>query len=135
MYVLFYKAKGQLLDRIIRLVTKSKYSHVEIFSNGYIYSSSPRDGGVRRKAFNLALNTSKWDYLPIDLKVERLENFYTKTVNKKYDWLGVLRFILPFFKQNKNRYFCSEWVGECLRYSQPELLTPQDLYNLIKNND
>tara|TARA_R110001606_G_scaffold390081_1_gene556778 strand:- start:62 stop:238 length:177 start_codon:yes stop_codon:yes gene_type:complete len=53
----FYKGHGQLLDRVIRWVTRSSFSHVEILravpamsvdgAQSRAWSSSGRDGGVR----------------------------------------------------------------------------------------
>ena len=47
--IAFYKAKGNIIDKSIRLWTRSKYSHCEIVIGENWYSSSPRDKGVRAK--------------------------------------------------------------------------------------
>lgn len=48
--------------------TRSPYSHVEVIINGVCYSSSLRDGGVRKKAIDLS--KPHWRTIPIDWRTE-----------------------------------------------------------------
>lgn len=63
-----YKARGNWVDKIIRLFTGKPYSHCEVaikigLSVYQCYSSSPRDGGVRVKTMRLPAD--KWDLIPV----------------------------------------------------------------------
>ena len=84
----FYKAEGNFYDKLIRSVNRTKYSHVEINIDGYCYSSSPRDGGVRRK--QIPLNPQQWDVLSLEVTEEHKQDilrFFEEQNGKAYDWL------------------------------------------------
>ena len=43
--------------------------------------------------------------------IEKLLAFLiSKFDNLKYDWFGLLSFVVPFFKQRPQRFFCSEFL-------------------------
>lgn len=86
-YLALYKGSGgslydRLTDWLIRKITKGKYSHCEIavkketnFTDRYdceeyyeCYSSSVRDGGVRKKVIHL--DDGKWDLIKLNNVVE-----------------------------------------------------------------
>ena len=136
-YLACYKGPAEGLFNIIfhKVVcwwTKSKYSHCEIVYKGEAYSSSSRDGGVRKKLIDF--NSGKWDLYTIEkLDGEFLITFYEETDECGYDYLGLFRFVLPFIKSSENRWFCSEWCAFVLKYEQPETYHIQSLVDRIKN--
>lgn len=134
----FYKAKGDWQDKVIRIWTKGPYSHVELIMDGYMYSSSPADGKVRKKPH--VVDDSMWEYVNIpNLEVKHILEFFDLTKNEKYDYMGILGFIIPL-KDRTNDWFCSEWCSNALKISgyekmyklEPSKLSPNGLYNLIK---
>ena len=134
----FYKAKGNYKDKLIRIWTNGQYSHVEIIIDGYMYSSSPRDGGVRKKKHTY--NTDKWEYINIKfIKKNNIIEFFKMTKKDKYDWFGILGFIIPI-KDRTHDWFCSEWVSNALKISEckklwtkePSKISPNKLYNILK---
>ena len=142
-YYAFYKAfeaKGRdYTDWIIAHWTLGPYSHVEIIVDDCMYSSSGRDGGVRRKKHTY--DSSSWDYVPIEVSddaIEKLDKFYEMTMNCKYDWLGILGFVLPVH-DSENRYFCSEWCSkagiimdiDCLYDKNPARISPNRLSRIL----
>jgi uncharacterized protein YycO len=107
--ILFYKARyGKIWDKLIGLWTFGPYSHVEIlFSDGVCFSSSPRDGGVRFK--NIHILPERWT--AIDMPTDQEENikkWCEKKVGLRYDWWGILGFVLPFVRQERKAWYCSE---------------------------
>lgn len=134
-YLAMYKARGNWVDKIIRLFTGRPYSHCEIaIDNGdkyRCYSSSPRDGGVRYKAMHI--DDSKWDLLPLpDITVVQVTDFYCQTMGKKYDFLGAIGCVLPLH-QKRSRYYCSEWCYEAIFGKAPKkALSPNELAKLCK---
>jgi len=136
----FYKAfeaKGAKKDDvIIAKWTRGPYSHVElIVLDDVMCSSSPRDGGVRCKEH--IYDKSTWDYITIDVETQditRYTKFYEVTKRLKYDWLGIVGFVLPVH-DNPKKYFCSEWTSkagiimgiECLYTKEPSRLSPNKL--------
>lgn len=120
-YLAFYKHKREttglknlwyrFFDEAIRLATRGKYSHCEVAAlreDGLYdcYSSSARDGGVRKKVMSLPFE--KWDLNPVDCEISQITAYFDKTKYSKYDYLGAGGLVLPF-TQNRGRYFCSEW--------------------------
>jgi len=128
--IAFYKSSGDLVDKTIRLLTKSQYSHCEIIYNDLWYSSSPRDKGVRKKV--ITEDNTKWDIFHIYIDEDRLQNIYTKYAASGYDFLGIFLSILFKFKiQDKNKVFCSEFLAEILGLAYPYMYTPESLYRYL----
>ncbi|OAV00220.1 MULTISPECIES: hypothetical protein [Moraxella] len=129
------KVGHRLCDGITRFITKGKYSHCEIAikvqGNIYhCYSSSIRDGGVRRKTMLL---DDKWDILPIDIPPAQVKQYFGATTGSGYDLLGALGVVFGL-RQHTSKYFCSEWCYNAIfgktggwRFS------PNDLYEITKD--
>jgi len=137
--VAFYKAnqpKANWKDKLIAKYTKGPYSHCEIIIDGYMYSSSPRDGGVRKKKH--IVDTNVWEYVFVDIESKNTLQFFGLTKGCKYDWLGILGFVIPL-KDRTNEWFCSEWCSTTLRISdykklwklEPSKISPNKLYDII----
>lgn len=112
--------------------TFSKYSHCEIVIDGYGYSSSARDGGVRKKLIDW--NSGKWDMIPLpDLDVDYVLNFYALTENDDYDYRGLAWFVIPAIKDHKTRWFCSEWAAAAFKLKNPQHYHIQSLVDYIES--
>lgn len=132
----FYKGppadKWHLLShKLTCWFTGSLYSHVELVIDGMAYSSSARDGGVRAK--QLDLTTGRWDVIDIEMVDPLAESdaleWFIERLGEKYDWAGVLRFVLPFVPQRSNQWFCSEAVATALGLDKPWRTSPGDLWD------
>lgn len=135
-YLAMYKAEGDWVDKVIRLFTGKPYSHCEIAVEvvegmPYCYSSSPRDGGVRRKIMKLP--KEKWDLIPLPYTSgQKVEAFYQKTRGKKYDFLGAVGCVLPL-RQKPSRYYCSEWCYEAIFGKAPDKpISPNRLSQIVE---
>lgn len=145
-YAVFYKGntskkgvKGlyeRLEDAVIRCATKGPYSHCELAikdKEGYytLFSSSPRDKGVRSKTARLDLN--KWDIIEIDVPQNNIINYFNQTRGARYDILGVLGIVLPV-KDKRSKFFCSEWCYNAIFNStEGHRIDPNRLYALLKD--
>jgi len=140
--IAFYRGRGgnfwqRLQDTLIRLFTRGEYSHCELaISMGNLsgeyecFTSSPRDGGVRFK--HMPLPSNEWELIPLEAYNRyQVMNFYLAYEGKKYDWAGVLGFVLRT-RQNPNRYFCSEFCAEFLGFPDPWRFSPNDLHAILK---
>jgi len=125
MQLAFYKGTGTFYDKLIRLVTFSKYSHCELVINGVSYSSSPRDGGVRLKIIPF---DDQWDIIEIVGDGVKAINFFNKNVGKKYDLWGAVKTVIPFVQNNSDKWFCSELIAAMLDLPKPRKWKPSDLY-------
>ena len=125
-------------DKLICLWTKGQYSHVELIVYDYMYSSSPTSGKVRKEPHTI--DNDVWEYVSIDnVNTDNILEFFELTKGKKYDWLGILGFIIPL-KDRTDKWFCSEWVSNALKISgyknlwiqEPSKISPNKLYKIVK---
>jgi len=139
----FYKVSGkgaEFEDKVINWWTgKEGFSHVEIVveENGklFMYSSSGRDGGVRRKPHTFDMNT--WKYVEVEIDRDKFYQFFKITENCKYDFMGILGFVFPF-QDREDKWFCSEWCSNVLKISgdkrfftkEPSRLSPNKFYEI-----
>ncbi|QDJ13073.1 enoyl-CoA hydratase [Mergibacter septicus] len=151
-YLALYKGKPsskieRIKDGLIRFFTKGIYSHCELvverveYLNGYhyereiiydCYSSSPRDGGVRKKQINI--NKDKWDLIQLDnITEEQIKSYFEKTKGKKYDIFGALGVVFGL-RERKSRFFCSEWCFNAIFNSNHGWrFSPNHLAAIFKN--
>lgn len=123
-----------VINRVIRWVTRSPYSHTEVCL-GYPFgkpvqclSSSGLDGGVRMKT--MQLSPDKWDVVPMPwvsqlavLDFARLER------GSRYDYAGCLRFAFPWLiGASKHRWFCTEVAAKVAGYPTPWRFCPGDFH-------
>lgn len=112
MKIAFYLARyGKPVDKIIDICSgRMGVAHVElIFSDGWWYSSSSRDGGCRFKRIELDYKWRAYD-LNVSVAQESLIRLSAqKTVDEhvKYNWAGVFGFVLPI-RDDPSKLFCSE---------------------------
>jgi hypothetical protein len=118
----------------IKFWTDSEYSHCELVfgkpnmhGSSLCASSSTRDGGVRFKWINL--EDGKWDLYDIpEFDESSAKNWFYNHQSQKYDYFGLLWFVLPIRKfNNPRRWFCSEAIGAALGLDRPHKLHPQRL--------
>lgn len=106
--------------------TRSKYSHCEIVIGDWCYSSSSRDGGVRKKQIDLT--SGKWDLIPLpNLDVNFVLEFYENTKDHRYDYFGLGWFVTRISRHSVNAWFCSEWCGTAQKFAGTHKLHIQDL--------
>lgn len=126
--VAFYKARGNLFDRLIRLWTGSPYSHCELVLDGRWLTSSPRDGGVREAQIDPDPDT--WDFLDLpQADAERIEALFQAERGAGYDWLGIACCqVLPLGLESRRRWFCSEFCAAALGLAHPARWSPGGLF-------
>lgn len=114
-YLAVYKGEGKLFNRLIRLWTRSRYSHCElVMPDGRWLSASAMDGGVRAK--HIELDFEHWDLIPLPwANAKLIESVFDRHEGKGYDWLGILLAqFLPLGIDSKRRMFCSEFCAAAL---------------------
>ena len=137
----FYRGRGDLLDRVIRWVTRSPYSHVEIIAltgtattDGHpqaeAISASYRDGGVRQRRIDLA--PDHWDLVAVPwANPTRVWAAALVEAGAGYDYAGlILSQLLHLRRGNGHRWFCSELVAYALDLPRPSAYSPGDLHDL-----
>ena len=128
MKVIFYKARhGNFIDKAIAFKTSSwtdrltgkwldGYSHCELlFKDGMMFSASQWDNAVRFEHHRY--NADKWEYTEVDLSELHCRAFAMQRNGEKYDYLGIVGFIVPFVKDDSKKSFCSEVCYDILQKS------------------
>lgn len=129
MKIIFYENRyGNWVDKLIRFKTatwterlngkwKDLPSHVELlFNDGMMFSASARENKVRFKKHNYRSKAWNRIDLPVSAKSEaKIRTWCESKVGLKYDYLGILEFVLPFIEDAPHRWFCSEVCDEALK--------------------
>ena len=126
-----------LMNRGVRFVTRSQYSHSEICignpfeSEVWCISASGVDGGVRAK--RMQLNPDKWDILPLPhVSEEDATQFLSRNEGDGYDYAGVARFLFPWaIGPSAKRWFCSEAAAAIVGLNEPWRFSPADLHIVV----
>ena len=132
-YLALYKGKGTLFNRLIRLWTRSKYSHCEIvMPDGSWLSASAMDGGVRVK--RIELNLEHWDLVPLSWACpHQITHVFERHTGKGYDWLGILASqLLPLAIDSPRRMFCSEFCAAALGFNPAQRYSPALLGEVVR---
>ncbi len=137
----FSSFRRRLVHELTCLLTRAKYSHCELVYPqaaqpiGACFhicdSASGRDGGVRRK--DIILYHSRWALVPVYASTKFADRTYQRHAGKKYDYLGALRAVLPFFKQSPQRWYCSEYVAAALNLPLSAGQSPKTLYHYLRS--
>lgn len=140
--IAFFKAcPYSIIDKSIRMWTRSKYSHVEfLFNTDVMFSSAPYEGTRFYRDYDL----SNYDIFYIDVTKAQNEKLYHYCISEngcKYDWLGIiLTQIVSMNRESKNKWFCSEFLIAGLKHIGifPEVgikscrFSPEDVHQFIK---
>jgi len=146
--VAFFKGsspRADIWDKIICWWTHGPYSHVTYVhenEEGELVecTASPEDGCVRCKPFNP--NPEDWDILDFEISDRNYQHaidFYKEISGDKYDWMGILGFVIPFIRDRAHDWFCSETVSNVFKIFgyrpfwiiKPGEISPNKLYKLL----
>lgn len=124
------KRDTRIAARVIQWWTGSIYSHCELVIDGWCYSSSAMDGGVRRKRIDL--DPEKWDVAPLPwADDQRALDYFTATDHHRYGWAGlVLSQLLNLNRSIDKAQFCSQWCAAALGLPSPATYSPRTLVEL-----
>lgn len=135
MHMAFYKGPASGLRQTVThngiILWDGPYSHCEILIDGWCYSSSSRDGGVRKKQIDVY--SGKWDLLDINFNPQYALDAFSATEGLEYDWYGVFRHALPILPEIETKWYCSEWCAYALGL-HIRFLTPSGLYRYLLAN-
>lgn len=132
--IAFYKGPPNPLWRkvghyAIRLWTWSKWSHAELVIDGWCYSSSVMDGGVRSKQIDL--DSGHWDVVPIeldDMQIAKALLWFASHDGNSYDFQNIARWVFPFIPQHPLQSVCFEAIGQALDMAGAHRLDADDLH-------
>ena len=141
MKLFFYYGPGDAVTKIIRLVTHGPYSHVELqFTDGCRFFSSGH--GLYTGSHMICdrkIYDHYWDeiLLPATEEAEkRAKGFIFDLIGLRFDWRGMVEFLIPVSIRRKPRY-CSSIIMDVLQQSLhmfPGIglrISPNGLYRLF----
>jgi len=146
MKLMFYYGPGDLVTKIIRLVTRGPYSHVELqFTDGCRFFASGH--GIFTGTHMICdrkIYGTNWDEILIPATWEQekaVERFTFHLIGFPFDWRGMISFLLPFFDRRREAKYCSSIVLDVLQHGLhmfPEAqlkISPNGLYRLFISRD
>lgn len=127
-----YKGSGQIGNAVIRWWTGSQYSHCELVVDGWCYSSSVMDKGVRRKLIDL--DSGHWDLIELPwAAAEFVRDYFDKTDHLGYGWGALVTSqFLNLGIGYADSQFCSEWCANALHIPNASAYSPQTLLELCE---
>lgn len=158
--IVFYKGPGNFRDHLVRMWTKSPYSHSEFGRSDGFYHSNDRFSLLSRLD-SLEISQNDWEMCRIVLPseiVERLERRQIKKNGTTYDWMGILfSQVFRLGLHDRKRWFCSKSNADDLGYAyklmqrsrkscfepflialqpiqkfKPNELSPYDLFKIVR---
>ena len=130
----FYRGPGDYRDAVIRQVTGSRFSHVElVHANGLCISASKRDGSkVRTKL--ITFKTGHWSMVCVPVCPARSWARACEHLGKPYDTLGaVLSGGLGIPLHFPGGWYCNELMADALDLPEPWPPHPGALWDALTN--
>lgn len=134
-----YKGKGQIGNAAIRWWTGSQYSHCELVADGWCYSSSVMDKGVRRKRVGcgsdeISLGQDHWDLVDLPwADAGTILSYFDATNDDAYGWPSLIASqVLNRNRPSEHAAFCSEWCARALGLPSPSIFNPGTLGELCR---
>lgn len=136
MQLALYKGKGNLINSLIRFWNKSIYSHCEVIIDGWAYSSSVTDRGVRKKITGPAginLESGNWDVVDIKFSSkQRALQWFEENAGQPYGWIDVVFNQILSKRFDGRGVFCSAACAEMLDLPDANAYNPGMLGNIVK---
>ena len=113
LYICFVSGDS-LFSESIKMFTNSKISHVDLFYNGWCYSSIGH--GVNKFKMPKNVNFIPFKFNPVKVDPRKVLKFFKMTDGRGYGADQIVQGIFLHIDtgSDKERYFCSQWVSEAL---------------------
>ena len=128
-----YKGKGNWVNSLIRWRSQSIYSHCELIVDGWMYSSTVHDGGVRCK-LQTYLREEDWDIIPVHFtNGEDILLHFAETKGHPYGWKDLAQSqLFGTATADDKGDFCSEWCAAAIGLPNAATYSPQRLGEVVK---
>jgi uncharacterized protein YycO len=140
MIQLLFTRRRHLGSWLIRFVTWSEYSHVDILLDGkYLIGAIAPDGVVVNKVNDRLQRASKAVIMELPVvSISKAQDYARSQIGKPYDWLGVIGIGLHRNWQENDKWSCAELAAMALDAGGQRpfdskfhnRITPQDLLML-----
>jgi hypothetical protein len=123
-HIVAYESKS-IFGKLIRYWTRHEFSHVEVMrQNPEKDSLTSTIGALELKGVvwsDINEKKGKYEIFEITLTKEEYKLFWQyiyANLGKGYDYLGILGFVFTKFKENPNRFYCSELIYKALLHAK-----------------
>lgn len=140
-YLAFQKGQRRWIECLTRFVTRSRYSHVEIFVSrgtprpGATYtflSSDSWSGQVRLR--EETLDPDIWEIVHVPWAPHDAWDRGLALLGKSYDKMALLlTHVFNFRRKTPDAYICTDVCGHALGLTNPYTYAPGELYNVISD--
>lgn len=136
----FYKGweYGGVLSKIVCLFSLGPHSHVEAYfpAKDKRYTALPEEGTV---CFAGSVeNKAHWDMIEItcsEYQEKVWSRCFERGLNMEYDYRGCFGCLFKHIKQDKKKYFCTEYVLTGMKwvklYKGDVVLSPSEMYKRL----
>ena len=145
MYILFYKGtkkenpNATILDRLICLFDRGRYSHVEFvlpttdFGSGYVktWGSHAGRGGVSDGFYR---NDEAFSIVEIDDRYLRALTNNQHYITGNYNYFGLPKTKFDWWPSSDKKWFCSELMAYCFGISDYKTFGVEDFYIWLMSN-
>jgi len=138
-HVAFRRAGRSILDRLIaRFDGRGAFCHAELVFPFSLESFECHAWTGCRFVQLPVYDHEEWELVEIDLDPGQALAACRMTDGDHYDYLGVLRFVIPWIGRSVGRWFCSESVAQIVSVSggpyiiKPYTIGPNELYAALK---
>jgi hypothetical protein len=128
----YYHGGKSIQHRLIRWWTNSAFSHVELFDPKTVicWSSSSKDGGVRKKYINLT--NGRWTIVQYKLPFESHPlNWFEEHEGLSYNWNSIFNYVWYAFTELPNEFNCSVAIAKSLGFHYIDRITPSELEEFL----
>ena len=131
------------IDKVIAWWTYGPIVHTSITLDNITYEAKGNLNKVIKRTHKNKYNPKIHKKLQVTEKeFNTIKTFLEKCLNDKYDYYGILGFVLPT-KDRTNMWFCSELVSNALKIIgrkefmklEPSTISPNQLYSILYGKD
>lgn len=112
--VAFRKSNGCLVHRLICLLSGHKEAHCEIVIDGR--GVTPKHNHYELYHRHHSGYDKDWEFHQVEWDRDKVVQFVRAHKYTQYDFVSLLAFYLPFFKENPTKLNCVEFVVKCGSY-------------------
>lgn len=143
-YLAFYRGEGRFLsDTLVQLVTRSEFSHCELFSSDTppvsgethtCITAVGKKGGVCVK--DVHFRPGAYEFVPVPWAPSDTLEKAIKLLGQGYDYWGLLMTqFLNLRRHTGGRWFCSKLAAFALGMSEAHTYAPGDLKRIIEEKN
>lgn len=135
--IILCKSNKTIIQKLIRKITKDKYTHSEIYVGNYhIIDDTMR--GVKVRNFDSTLNEFDVYRYHRDLTEKEkydIEEFLQKALNTRYDFFEILLQLFHIHPKQNGKYICISLLMEAFKYANVKVDEWQQGFTQISNSE